>query len=396
MTNHHRCGLAALLALLTLPSSAATPAASTAPVAAVASDLPAAAALPRPVAARQFILVDQATGQTLAAQGEDQRAEPASITKLMTAYVVFKALGEKRLRLDEPVTISERAWRAEGSRTFVEVGKQIPVEVLIKGMIVQSGNDAAIALAERVGGSEQAFADLMNAEAQRLGMRGTRFANATGLPDPQLYSTARDIATLSRAIIRDYPQFYSWYSLREYEFGGIRQPNRNGLLARDAGVDGLKTGHTASAGYCLASSAMRAGTRFVSVVLGSESPRKREEASMLLLEHGFRNFETVRLRKAGDTVLRPRVFKGGVEQIEIVPATDVATTVQRGRAAALRTATTVDGPLVAPLKAGQRVGEIRVLDGDRIVQRVPLVAKTAVPEGGLWARLRDTILLWFQ
>jgi len=390
MTIHHRCGLAALLALLTLPSSAVTPATS------AASTLPATPALPGPVAARQFILVDQATGQTLAAQGEDQRAEPASITKLMTAYVVFKALAEKRLRLEEPVTISERAWRAEGSRTFVEVGKQVPVEVLIKGMIVQSGNDAAIALAERVAGSEPAFAELMNAEAQRLGMRGSRFANATGLPDPGLYSTARDIATLSRAIIRDYPQFYSWYSLREYEFDGIRQPNRNGLLARDAGVDGLKTGHTASAGYCLASSAMRAGTRFVSVVLGAESPRKREEASMLLFEHGFRNFETVRLRKAGDTVLRPRVFKGAAEQIEIVPATDVATTVQRGRAGALRTATTVNAPMVAPLKAGQRVGEIQVLDGDRVVQRVPLVAKSAVPEGGLWARLRDTVLLWFQ
>jgi len=390
MTIHHRCGLAALLALLTLPSSAVTPATS------AASTLPATPALPGPVAARQFILVDQATGQTLAAQGEDQRAEPASITKLMTAYVVFKALAEKRLRLEEPVTISERAWRAEGSRTFVEVGKQVPVEVLIKGMIVQSGNDAAIALAERVAGSEPAFAELMNAEAQRLGMRGSRFANATGLPDPGLYSTARDIATLSRAIIRDYPQFYSWYSLREYEFDGIRQPNRNGLLARDAGVDGLKTGHTASAGYCLASSAMRAGTRFVSVVLGAESPRKREEASMLLLEHGFRNFETVRLRKAGDTVLRPRVFKGAAEQIQIVPATDVATTVQRGRAGALRTATTVSAPLVAPLKAGQRVGEIQVLDGARVVQRVPLVAKSAVPEGGLWARLRDTVLLWFQ
>jgi D-alanyl-D-alanine carboxypeptidase (penicillin-binding protein 5/6) len=392
MTHLHRCGLAALLALLTLPSSAATPTATTAPAASTA----ATPALPGPVAARQFILVDQATGQTLAAQGEDQRAEPASITKLMTAYVVFKALAEKRLRLDEPVTISERAWQAEGSRTFVEVGKQIPVEVLIKGMIVQSGNDAAIALAERVGGSEPAFAALMNTEAQRLGMRGTRFANATGLPDPGLYSTARDIATLSRAIIRNYPQFYSWYSLREYEYDGIRQPNRNGLLARDAGVDGLKTGHTASAGYCLASSAMRAGTRFVSVVLGAESPRKREEASMLLFEHGFRNFETVRLRKAGDTVLRPRVFKGGMEQVELVPATDVAMTVQRGRASALRTATSVNAPLVAPLKAGQRVGEMQVLDGDRIVQRVPLVTKTAAPEGDLWARLRDTVLLWFQ
>ncbi|MFM7707223.1 MAG: D-alanyl-D-alanine carboxypeptidase family protein, partial [Gammaproteobacteria bacterium] len=204
------------------------------------------------------------------------------------------------------------------------------------------------------------------------------------------------IATLSRAIIRDYPQFYPWYSLREYEFDGIRQPNRNGLLARGAGVDGLKTGHTASAGYCLASSAERAGTRFVSVVLGADSPKQREEASMLLLEHGLRNFETVRLRKAGDTVLRPRLYKGALDQLEVVPATDVAATVQRGRTGALRTATTMDGPLVAPVKAGQRIGEMQVLDADRVVQRVPLVAKSAVPEGGLWVRLRDTILLWFQ
>ena len=382
MTSTLRRSSAALLALSLASLSTAASAA--------------APALPGPVAARQFILVDQATGQTLAAQAEDQRAEPASITKLMTAYVVFKALAEKRLRLDEQVTISERAWRAEGSRTFVEVGKQIPVEVLIKGMIVQSGNDAATALAERIAGSETAFADLMNTEAQRLGMRNSHFTNATGLPDPGLYSTAHDIATLSRAIIRDFPQFYPWYSLREYEFDGIRQPNRNGLLARNAGVDGLKTGHTASAGYCLASSAERAGTRFVSVVLGAESPKQREEASMLLLEHGFRNFETVRLRKAGETVLRPRIFKGASEQLDVVPAGDVAATVPRGRSGALRSTTSLDAPLLAPMRAGQRVGEIKVLDGDRVVRRVPLVARTAVPEGGLWARLRDTVLLRLQ
>ena len=379
-----RRAAAALLALYALPAIAAQPAG------------PAAPAPPGPVAARQFILVDHATGRTIAAQGEDQRAEPASITKLMTAYVVFKALAEKRRRLDEPVTISERAWRAEGSRTFVESGKQVPVEVLIKGMIVQSGNDAAIALAERVAGSEPAFAALMNAEAQRLGMRNSRFANATGLPDPGLYSTARDIATLSRAIVRDFPQFYPWYSLREYEWDGIRQPNRNGLLARDAGVDGLKTGHTASAGYCLASSAQRAGTRFVAVVLGSDSPRQREEASMMLLEHGFRHFETVRLRKAGEVVLRPRLYKGTTDRVELAPSVDVAATVQRGRAGALRTLPVVTQPLVAPLAAGQRVGELQVLEDGRIVQRVPLVVRTAAPAGGIWPRLRDTVLLWFN
>ena len=394
----HLTGRAAALALalLTLPTLAAQPAPAPAPTATPAPAAPASPALPGPVAARQFILIDQATGSTFAAQGEDQRAEPASITKLMTAYVVFKALAEGRLRLDEQVTISERAWRAEGSRTFLEVGKQVPVEVLIKGMIVQSGNDAATALAERIAGSETAFAGVMNTEAQRLGMRGSRFANATGLPDAGLYSTARDIAILSRAIIRDFPQFYPWYSLREFEWDGIRQPNRNGLLGRDAGVDGLKTGHTDSAGYCLASSAQRAGTRFVAVVLGTASPKVREEASMMLLEHGFRNFETVRLRAAGEVVLRPRLYKGATDRLDVAPATDVAATVTRGRAGALRTVTLVDEPLVAPLKAGQRVGELQLLVDGRIVQRVPLVAKAAAPEGGLWARLRDTVLLWFR
>ncbi len=387
------------VAMATTPTATApTAAASASPAAASPAAASAAAlpSLPAAVPARQYILIDQANGRTLAAQDADVRAEPASITKLMTAMVVFRQIAAGRLRLDEPVTISERAWRAEGSRTFVEVGKQVPVEVLLKGMIVQSGNDAAMALAEKVAGTEAAFADLMNAEAARLGMKNSNFTNATGLPDPGLYSSARDIALLSQALIREFPSYYQWYSLREFEWDGIRQPNRNGLLARDAGVDGIKTGHTSSAGYCLASSAERSGTRFVAVVLGAVSPRVREDASLALLEHGFRHFQTVRLRKSDEVILRPRVYKGAVDRLAVVPAFEVAVTTLRGQTGALRTVPVLAGTLIAPITAGQRVGELQVQENDQIVARVPLVAQGAIAQGGLWARIRDTVLLWFQ
>jgi len=383
----------AAVATATTPTATPTVTPSAPPAAASAAALP---ALPAAVPARQYILLDQANGRTLAAQDADVRAEPASITKLMTAMVVFRQIAAGRLRLDEPVTISERAWRAEGSRTFVEVGKQVPVEVLLKGMIVQSGNDAATALAEKVAGTEAAFAGLMNAEAARLGMKNSNFTNATGLPDPGLYSSARDIALLSQALIREFPSYYQWYSLREFEWGGIRQPNRNGLLARDAGVDGIKTGHTSSAGYCLASSAERSGTRFVAVVLGAVSPRVREEASLTLLEHGFRHFQTVRLRKADEVILRPRVYKGAVDRLAVVPASEVAITTLRGQAGGLRTVPVLAGTLIAPIAAGQRVGELQVQENGQVVARVPLVAQGAIAQGGLWARIRDTVLLWFQ
>jgi D-alanyl-D-alanine carboxypeptidase (penicillin-binding protein 5/6) len=395
MPRRVRLAAAGALMLLTAAAIAAAQTAQT-PPAAAATPVVALPKLSAAVPARQYILIDQANGRTLASQDADVRAEPASITKLMTAMVVFRQIAAGRLRLDEPVTISERAWRAEGSRTFVEVGKQVPVEVLLKGMIVQSGNDAATALAEKVAGTETAFAGLMNAEAARLGMKNSNFTNATGLPDPALYSSARDIALLSQALIREFPAYYQWYSLREFEWDGIRQPNRNGLLARDAGVDGIKTGHTSSAGYCLASSAERSGTRFVAVVLGSVSPKVREDASLMLLEHGFRHFQTVRLRRSDEVILRPRVYKGAVDQLAVVPAADVATTTLRGQTGALRTVPVLTGTLIAPIAAGQRVGELQVQENGQVVARVPLVAQTAVAQGGLWARLRDTILLWFR
>jgi D-alanyl-D-alanine carboxypeptidase (penicillin-binding protein 5/6) len=358
----------------------------------------AAVPIPKPpsVDARGYILLDHASGRVLAEQNADERMEPASITKLMTAYAVFKALAEKRLAIDEPVTISARAWRAEGSRTFLQVGTQVPAEVLIKGMIVQSGNDATIALAERVGGTEEAFAQLMNEYAKRLGMNSSNFTNSTGLPDPNLYTTARDIATLARAMIREFPQYYRWYSLREFTWNNITQPNRNGLLARDPSVDGIKTGHTSSAGYCLVTSANRRNMRLISVVLGSSSIKAREDASAALLNYGYTFYETVRVKAAGETILQPRVYKGSVEAVAVAPARDVLVTLGRGSAGNLRTEATVREPLIAPLAANAVVGELVVRDGTDIIARVPLFPKTAVAEGGLWSRLTDGVALWFR
>lgn len=373
--------LAVLLAMVALPIAAQSPARTPAPPA---------------VDARAYILVDHATGQTLAGLNPDQRMEPASITKLMTAYVAFQALKDGRLKLQDEVPISERAWRAEGSRTFLQVGDRVPAEVLLLGMIVQSGNDAATALAERLAGSEATFAQLMNETARSLGMKNSNFTNATGLPDPALYTTPRDIALLSRAMIRQFPQYYRWYSQKEYIWNNIRQGNRNGLLYRDPSVDGIKTGHTDSAGYCLASSAERSGTRMIAVVFGSTSPKRREDASAALLDYGFAFYETVTLRKAGEKVLEPRLYKGATTAVAVVPATDVSVTVSRGGRKNLKVSTRLDEPLVAPLAPGQRVGEMSISDGSRVLRRVPLIVGSEATAGGVWPRLRDSVALLFR
>ncbi len=366
---------------------------------------PASAAVPIPkpptVDARAYILVDNATGRVLAAMNADSRMEPASITKVMTAYGVFKAISEKRLALDEPVMISEHAWRSGGagsggSSTFVQVGTTVPVEALLKGMIVQSGNDASIALAEKIGGTEDAFAQMMNTYAKQLGMKSTSFTNSTGLPDPNLYTTARDISLLARAVISEHPDYYKWYSMREFVWNGIRQQNRNGLLSRDPSVDGIKTGHTESAGYCLLTSAQRSGTRLVSVVFGSKSMKAREDASAALLNYGFTFFETVKVRGRGETVLTPRVYKGAVESIAVGPARDVIVTTGRGSGAALKSTATVTEPLVAPLARNKAVGELVVTDGNEVVAKVPLYPLQAVAEGGLWTKLSDSVSLWMR
>jgi len=358
----------------------------------------AAVPTPKPPAidARAYVLIDFQSGRILADYKADVQSEPASITKLMTGYGVFRALREKRLSLNDSVTISEHAWKAEGSRTFAQVGTQIPVDTLIKGMIVQSGNDATIALAEKLGGTEEGFVQMMNSYAAELGLKNSHFENSWGGPGPTHYMSAHDIATLSKVLIRDYPEEYKLYSLREFEWNGIKQQNRNGLLARDPSVDGIKTGHTESAGYCLASSAKRGGMRLISVVLGTQSFKAREDASAALLNYGFTFFETVKAKAATDVVLKPEVYKGEEDRVTLVPARDIWVTVGRGSAAQLKTTATVKEPLIAPIKAGQALGELTVSDGKEIVARVPLVAQAAVPEGGWWTRTVDGISLWMK
>ncbi len=350
---------------------------------------------PPVIQARTWVLIDYGSDQLLAEQGADQRIEPASLTKLMCAYAVFSALRDGRLKMNETVLISEHAWHAEGSRTFVQVGTRVPVDVLIKGMIIQSGNDATIALAERIAGSEAAFVQMMNGYAQRLGMRGTHFEDSSGLPGPNHYSTARDLATLSRALIREFPQYYGTFAIREFTWNNIRQENRNGLLERDPTVDGIKTGHTDTAGYCLISSALRSGMRLISVVLGSPSVQARESGSAALLNYGFNFYETVPVKKAGEMVLKPRVYKGSEQYIALAPSSAVQVTVPRGQAGTVTVRTDVHQPLIAPLEAHTALGQLQVSVSGKVVANVPLYPVAAVPVGGLWRRLIDTIILWF-
>ena len=365
---------------------------------------PVRAAAPAPipaapdVTARAYMLTDFQSGRILAQSHADERMEPASLTKLMTAYVVFTALKENRLKLSDQVTISEHAWRAEGSRTFVQVGTQIPVDILIKGMIIQSGNDATIALAEKVGGTEPAFAQIMNEYAKRLGMNATHFDNSDGLPSPTHYTTAHDMTTLAKSIIRDFPEYYPLFSMHEFLWNNIKQENRNGLLSRDPSVDGLKTGHTDSAGFCLVTSAKRDGMRLISVVMGSPSVKAREDASAALLSYGYTFYETSKLKSARDAVLKPHVFKGESDYVSVGVPSDIVVTIGRGQAASLTTsAKLTKEPLIAPIAAGQTLGELTVTDAaGQIVARTPLVALAADPAGGLWTRASDSIRLWFH
>jgi D-alanyl-D-alanine carboxypeptidase (penicillin-binding protein 5/6) len=363
----------------------------------------AAVPIPKPPAidAPAYVLMDFQSGRVLAASQADAQREPASITKLMTAYIAFVALREKRLSLTEEVLVSENAWRtggsaSGGSTTFLEVNSRVPVEVLIRGMIVQSGNDATIALAEKLGGTEAGFVQIMNEYARRLGMKNTNFENSWGAPGPKHYSSAMDLALLSRAIIREFPDYYRYYSERDFTWNKHKQANRNGLLARDPSVDGIKTGHTQSAGYGLASSAQRNGMRLISVVLGTSGFKAREDASAALLNYGFTFFETSKVRGTGDVILKPEVYKGEEEMVTLVPARDIWVTVGRGAASGLKTNATVKGPLIAPIVRGQTLGELTVSDGKDVIARVPLIAQAAVPEGGWWTRMVDGIALWME
>jgi D-alanyl-D-alanine carboxypeptidase (penicillin-binding protein 5/6) len=358
---------------------------------------PASIAIPTApqVEARTYLVVDYRTDKVLAAKDATARVEPASLTKLMTAYIVFQELAAGKLKLDEQVTVSEHAWRSEGSRTFIELGKPVSVQDLILGMIVQSGNDATIALAERIAGTEDTFAQMMNANAKRLGMTGSHFDNSSGLPSPQHYTTARDLSLLANAMIREYPQYYKWFSVREFEHNGIKQQNRNGLLEKDPTVDGLKTGHTDSAGYCLVTSALRDGMRLVSVVMGSTSMKARENASAALLNYGFTFYDTKLVVKGGAILATARVWKGQSPSVDLGIKDDLYVTVPRGGAEGLKTAADVQPRLIAPLAVDATVGSLRVFTGGQTLQTIPLHPLKNVAAGGWWRRLIDTIRLWF-
>jgi serine-type D-Ala-D-Ala carboxypeptidase (penicillin-binding protein 5/6) len=347
------------------------------------------------VDARAYIVVDYRTDKILAAKEAVARMEPASLTKLMTAYIVFQELAGGKLKLDEPVTVSEHAWRSEGSRTFIELGKPVSVRDLILGMIVQSGNDATIALAERIAGTEETFAQLMNTNAKRLGMLGSHFDNSSGLPSPQHYTTARDLSLLANAIIREYPENYKWFSVREFEHNGIKQQNRNGLLEKDPTVDGLKTGHTDSAGFCLVTSALRDGMRLVSVVMGSTSMKARENASAALLNYGFTFYDTKLAVKGGTVLATAQVWKGRSPSVDLGIKDDLYITLPRSESAGIKTATDVQPRLIAPLEPGATLGTLRVMSGNQTLATKPLHPLKSVEAGGWWRRMIDTIRLWF-
>ena len=356
-----------------------------------------AQSVPAPaLAANAWVLVDHATGQVLAGKDPDARIEPASLTKLMTAYLTFSALKAGTLQPDQVVPVSTRAWRMEGSRMFIEPNKPVTVDELVRGVIVQSGNDACVALAETIAGSEEAFAALMNREAQRLGMTNTHFTNSTGLPDPQLYTSARDLALLANAIIRDFPEYYSLYSLKEFTYNGIKQPNRNRLLYMDPSVDGMKTGHTSSAGYCLVSTARRGERRLISVVLGAASDTVRAQESLKLLNFGYQFFETVKLYSADEALSKFRVWKGKLNELPVGFLNDFALTVPKEAANKIQVSLESRQPLVAPLQRGQEVGTLTVAIDGKPLGQYPVVALQDVEVAGFFGRLWDAIVMFFK
>ena len=347
------------------------------------------------VNASGYLLVDVESGQTLSENNADARLEPASLTKIMTAHVVFSEIKAGRIALQDMVLISEKAWKMQGSKMFIEVNKQVSVEKLLKGLIIQSGNDAAVALAEHVAGSEEAFAELMNKHAAQLGMNGTNFVNASGMPDENHYTTPRDIALVTESTILEFPELYKWYAEREYTYNKITQPNRNRLLWQDESVDGVKTGHTAAAGYCLVSSAKRDGSRLIAVIMGTKSDSARVAESRKLLNWGFRFFETSTLFKQGDELKSVKIWKGEKDNLSVGVGDDVVIRYPRDMKDQLKAKISLSTPLEAPVSKGQKIGVINVMLQDDKLKTIPLIALEDVKEAGIFGWLMDTVLLWF-
>lgn len=346
-----------------------------------------------PIAAKAFVLMDHNSGKILAGENENERRSPASLTKIMTSYVVFKRLKEDFISLDDKVKISEKAWKTGGSRSFIEVGKMIKLEDLLKGMIIQSGNDASVALAEHVAGSEGTFVLFMNDYAQEIGMENSRFENTSGLPHKDQYTTAKDMALLSSAIINEFPDFYEWYGQKEFTYNNIKQINRNKLLFTDSTVDGLKTGWTQKAGYCLATSANRVGMRLLSVVLGSSSPAVRTAETEKLLDYGFRFFET---QSVNDISHQVPVYKSKVGNIKVGVADSSYLTLPRNQFKYTTQTINLTGDLIAPIKQGDQVGTLAISFNDEDIATLPLIALENADEAGFVSKMIDTVKLMFR
>ena len=348
------------------------------------------------IGAKSYLVVDATTGKELASLDPDTPLAPASLTKIMTTYVVFTALKQGQISLEDEVTISEKAWRMPGSRMFVEVGNRVAIKDLLLGMIVQSGNDASVALAEHIAGTEGVFAQMMNQYAQQLGMLSSNFLNATGMPAEGHVTTARDLATLARAVIEEFPEYYAWHAIKEFTYNDIKQDNRNSLLWRDPSVDGLKTGHTEDAGYCLVASALRDDMRVISVVMGTSSTKARTEGSQALLNYAFRFFETRLLFTAGEEVATTRVWKSANETSRLGVLEDLYITVRRGSYDQLESTLDVPAIVEAPIAAGQPVAELKITLSEDVVLSTPLRALDDNPEGSFWQRTKDSVSLWFE
>jgi len=355
--------------------------------------IPAAPELP----VKSYLLMDFTTGEVIAESNADTQVEPASLTKIMTVYTVADGLSKGLIKLDDRPVVSEYAWKQEGSRMFIEVGKQVSVDELLHGDIIQSGNDASVALAEHLSGTEEVFASVMNEHAARLGMKSSSFANSTGLPNPGTYTTARDMALLARALVAEFPDTYKIFSEPEYTFNGITQRNRNGLLGRDPSVDGMKTGYTEAAGYCLVASAVRDGMRLVSVVMGAGSDGERTQASQALLNYGFRFYESRRLYAAKAPITTGKVWQGELDEVQVGLAENLDMLLPRADLGdSLKAVAELHKPLIAPLAEGQEVGEMVVSYKDKPVRTLPLVTLSAVPEGSWAKRAMDSVKLMME
>ena len=386
------CG--SLLAYDTLPTpSSTTSSKTTIPIEAQPTTL-----IPTPPStnAKSYVLADINSGEIIASLNADEQMEPASLTKMMTMYVVSDALKRGTINLDDEVRISVKAWKTGGSRMFIKEGQKVPVSELIKGIIIDSGNDACVALAEHIAGSEEGFVDLMNQQAQLLGMNATHFVDSTGMPDPNHYTTAMDMTILARALIQHFPDEYKWYKQKQFTYNDIKQYNRNRLLWRDPAVDGIKTGHTESAGYNLVASAKKKDMRLISVVLGASSEDKRSDDSQHLLNYGFRFFNTHRLYEAGEALGKTRVFKGENKETPVGLTQDIYVTIPAGQYKQLKAFMEFDKTIIAPIQEGQVLGNITVKQKNDIIAKQPLIALQNNPRGGLWTRTKDSTVMLFQ